>query len=51
MSGFDNQILDEAFFKGSSWRSNFICTLGYGDATNLHPRGPRLTFEEACRLV
>ncbi|HTA77493.1 MAG TPA: nitroreductase family protein, partial [bacterium] len=51
MSGFDNRKLDEAFFAGTSWKSNFICNLGYGDAAKLHPRGPRLSFEEACRIV
>jgi 3-hydroxypropanoate dehydrogenase len=51
MSGFDNQKLDEAFFSGTSWKSNFICNLGYGDPAKLNPRGPRLSFEEACRIV
>lgn len=50
MSGFNNAILDEAFFKGTSWKSNFICTIGYGDHSRLYPREYRLTFEEACRL-
>ncbi len=51
MSGFDNAALDEAFFKGTSWKSNFICNLGYGDPGKLHPRLPRLEFDEACRIV
>jgi 3-hydroxypropanoate dehydrogenase len=51
MSGFHNAILDQAFFSGTSWKANFICTLGYGDDTRLYPRDPRLTFDEACRLV
>lgn len=51
MSGFHNAILDEAFFKGTTWKANFICTLGYGDDERLYPRDPRLTFEEACRLA
>ena len=51
LSGFDNQKMDEAFFSGTSWKSNFICNLGYGDLSKLHPRGPRLSFEEACRIV
>jgi hypothetical protein len=32
-------------------RSNFLCGLGYGDPAKLHPRGPRLGFDEACRLL
>jgi 3-hydroxypropanoate dehydrogenase len=51
MSGFDNQKVDEAFFRGTTWRANFLCTLGHGDAAGLSPRGPRLAFEEACRLL
>jgi len=50
MSGFDNAALDAAFFAGTTWRSNFICTLGYGDPASLHPRGPRLAFDDACRV-
>src|SRR5262249_14852389 len=51
MSGFNNVKVDEAFFKGTSWKSNFICNLGYGDASKLHPRGPRLEFDEACKIL
>ena len=51
MSGFDNAKLDELFFAGTSFKSNFICNLGYGDASKLHPRGPRLTFDEACKIA
>jgi nitroreductase len=50
MSGFDNAKLDEAFFAGTKWKSNFICNIGHGDPKSLHPRLPRLTFEEACRI-
>jgi 3-hydroxypropanoate dehydrogenase len=51
MSGFDNARVDQDFFAGTSLKSNFICTLGYGDASKLYPRGPRLTFDEACQLL
>ncbi|MBM4250741.1 MAG: malonic semialdehyde reductase [Deltaproteobacteria bacterium] len=51
MSGFDHEQVDRAFFAGTSWRSNFICNLGYGDVGKLHPRLPRLSFDEACRIV
>lgn len=51
MSGFDNQKMDSAFFEGTPWRSNFICNLGYGEATKLFPRNPRLSFEEACKIL
>ena len=51
MSGFDNAKVDAGFFAGTTIKSNFLCNLGYGDATKLHPRSPRLAFEEACTLV
>ncbi len=51
MSGFDNAGVDKAFFAGTNVKSNFICSLGYGDATKLAPRAPRLSFEEAGRLA
>jgi len=51
MSGFDNAKVDAAFFVGTSVKSNFLCSLGYGDASKLHPRLPRLTFEEVCKVI
>jgi len=50
MSGFNNAKVDAAFFAGTTIKSNFLCNLGYGDASKLHPRAPRLSFEEACRI-
>jgi len=51
MSGFDNAKVDAAFFAGTPVKSNFLCNLGHGDATKLHPRSPRLSFDEACKMV
>ena len=51
MSGFDNAKVDEAFFAGTSWRSNFLVNLGHGDPAVVKPRLPRLDFAEACRIV
>lgn len=50
MSGFNNAKVDAAFFAGTSIKSNFLCSLGYGDASKLFPRSPRLEFSEACRI-
>ena len=50
MSGFNNAMLDEAFFAGTSIRSNFLVNLGQGDASSIFPRSPRLGFDEACRI-
>lgn len=65
MSGFDNAKVDAEFFPvplGEAesdaqvmptclLKSNFLCNLGYGDRSALHPRNPRLDFEEACGLL
>lgn len=51
MSGFDNAKLDQAFFAGTTIKSNFLCNLGYGDRAKLYPRAPRLAFAEACTIA
>lgn len=51
MSGFNNQKVDEAFFSNTSLKSNFLCNIGYGNRDHLHPRAPRLSFDEACKIV
>jgi 3-hydroxypropanoate dehydrogenase len=51
MSGFNNAGVDKVFFGGTKVKSNFLCNLGYGNPAKLHPRGPRLSFEEACQVV
>ena len=51
MAGFDNAKVDAEFFPDGKWRSNFLVNLGYGDPEKLHPRNPRLEFEEACSIV
>lgn len=50
MSGFDNAQVDQMFFAGTSVKSNFICNLGYGDASKVYPRNYRLEFDEACQI-
>ena len=65
MSGFDHAKVDEEFFGAGKpcfgcdqeffpeghVKSNFLCNLGYGDPGALHPRLPRLPFNEACSLL
>ncbi len=51
MSGFDNGKVDAEFFPDGKVKSNFLINLGYGDPSQLRPRGPRLTFEEACTIL
>lgn len=51
MSGFDPAKVDAEFFKGTAVKSNFLCNLGYGEPAKLYPRGDRLGFDEACKIV
>ncbi|MFJ2690186.1 malonic semialdehyde reductase [Pseudomonas sp. NPDC087336] len=51
MSGFDSGKIDEAFFPDGHWKTNFLCSLGYGDAAKLRPKGPRLSFEQGSSIV
>ena len=64
MSGFDNAKVDEEFFAAGKCeaceqeffpaghvKSNFLCNIGYGDASKLFPRSPRLELSEACNLM
>ncbi len=50
MSGFDHDMVDRAFFAESSYRSNFLVNMGYGDGEQLRPRLPRLAFDEVCQI-
>ena len=52
MSGFDNAAVDAEFLADRpSWRSNFICSIGYGDRSALHPRSPRPDFDVFNRVL
>ena len=51
MSGFNNAKVDAEFFAGTTVKSNFLCNLGYGDVAKLHPRSPRLDFDEGCKII
>jgi 3-hydroxypropanoate dehydrogenase len=51
MSGFDNAKLDREFFPDGKIKSNFLVNLGYGDASKLFPRSPRLSFKEAAQIL
>lgn len=51
MSGFDNAKVDAEFFPNSSIKSNWLCNIGYGDASKLHPRNPRFEFSEIAKVI
>ena len=51
MSGFDNAGVDKEFFPDGQVKSNFLCSIGYGDESVLFPRLPRLSFEEMAKII
>lgn len=51
MSGFNPKLLNETFFADSTWKVNFLLNLGYGDGKKVHKRLPRLSFEQACKII
>lgn len=51
MSGFDKAKVNAEFFPDGRWTANFLMNIGYGSDENLHPRLPRLSFEQACRFA
>ena len=51
MSGFDNAAVDTAFFADEPrHRSNFICSIGYGDPASIFDRSPRPDFDKFNRI-
>jgi 3-hydroxypropanoate dehydrogenase len=51
MGGFDRAGVDKEFFAGTAIKSNFLCALGHGNPAALHPRAPRLSFDQACKIL
>lgn len=51
MSGFDNAGVDAEFFPDGRYCSNFLVNIGYGDPAGNRPRGPRLPFEDAVKIL
>ncbi len=51
MSGFNPQAVDDHFFAGTVIKSNFICAIGHGTMEEVFDRSPRLSFDDACKIV
>lgn len=51
MSGFDEDKLNAEFFPDGRFEANFIMGLGVGDPSKLHPKGPRLDFDEFAQIL
>ena len=51
MSGFNNDLVDQSFFKDTNIKSNFLCCIGYGDPSKIFMRLPRLDFDDVCEIL
>ena len=51
MAGFDRERTNKLLFNNSNWRAAFLLSLGYGSGKNIRDRAPRLSFEDACKIV
>ena len=51
MLGFNKEKLNQEFFTEGKYESLFICGIGYGDASKLYDRAPRLDFIDACSII
>ena len=51
MSGYDQAGVDKEFFPDGKVKSNFLCSIGYGDASGVMGRLPRLAFDEMAQIL
>jgi 3-hydroxypropanoate dehydrogenase len=51
MAGFDAAAIDAAFFPDGKIKTFMVINLGIGDTANLHPRLPRLAFDEFASII
>ena len=51
MSGYDQPGVDKEFFPDGKVKSNFLCSVGYGDASAVLGRLPRLAFDEMAEIL
>ncbi len=51
VNGFEPEVVDQAFFAGTTIKSIFLCNIGEADLEHLHPPHPRMGFDEVCTIV
>lgn len=51
MSGFNNEGVDQTFLAGTTYKSNILINLGYGDKSRLHQRLPRPAFDSFSQIL
>jgi 3-hydroxypropanoate dehydrogenase len=51
MSGFNSVLVDNTFFLGTTYKTNFLCGIGLGDPDKQFRRSPRLEFDEVAEIL
>ena len=52
MSGFDAEMVGKTFLSDTpDFKANMLCNIGYGDASGMYPRLPKLGYDQVCRVV
>jgi len=51
MSGVNLDGVDKEFWAGTAVKTNFLCSVGYGDPSGVMGRLPRFTFDEIANVV
>ena len=51
MSGFDPQVVNQAFFPDGRYKVNFLLNIGIADPAGVYPRGPRLAFDQVATIL
>lgn len=51
MSGFDAAKLNAEFFPDGRFKANFLINVGHGDGSQLFPRQPRLSADQAVTVL
>ena len=51
MQGLDKKAADEAYWAGTKVKTNFICSVGYGDETTVFKKLPRFDFTDVCEIL
>jgi 3-hydroxypropanoate dehydrogenase len=50
-SGFNPELVNQAFFPDGRYKANFLVNLGVADPAGIRPRNARLSFDTAAQIV
>ena len=51
MQGLDKKAADAVYWSGTSVKTNFICSVGYGNEITVFKKLPRFEFDEVCEIL